>query len=465
MPRHEPTLTIAGVALPASWDGSARVALDGITLDWGRESVYDQPDPTRATVTVIDPGGLWATGATLYGAKLTIARPLAVMFRGSIDSISLEPVVVTSPRGNRPARVWLVTITAIDPAAALAKAIPTGPGPYGAQDANWRFQNAIYGANHWAQALATTRLTELGARADGIVDGFAPTTAAGNWLIGTHPMADKMSLLDLARECYSSVPLAHANYNAQTNRIELGALAPATGLSLTLVSSRITLGPVAGHTLDARLIEQTSGGKITSALGENIATVILNHLVAVPASNITFEGVSRAVSRTDAAISTAPVPTSSPNLGRNVLELNTGIYDAPDQTTFGRIATLSALVVALVAKLNGKPPAPATRFDLERFDFGAAEAILLDTKDQPVPLYLAGALHASLNFYGPLFQLIGGRLTYKKGWTLEAILGPTVTAPATLTVAALVTNTTPLLGDYAPEISLADLGHVTKGLA
>ncbi|WP_146072756.1 hypothetical protein [Cryobacterium sp. Y62] len=88
-PRHLATVTVAGEAIAGDWDGSGRFALDGLRITWGRSDLYDQPSNTTARAVIIDPSGAWASNPDLYGETLTIDRPAARVFRGTIDSIEI----------------------------------------------------------------------------------------------------------------------------------------------------------------------------------------------------------------------------------------------------------------------------------------------------------------------------------------------------------------------------------------
>ena len=470
MPRYAPTVQINGVTLAGSWDGSSRAALDSATLVWGRSDLLGQPDPTKATLDLIDPDGLWGTDPAVYGQSLTITTSLGIMFRGNIDTITMAPVVVFNPVAHREQRVWRVTLDAIDPTAEAGKLIPLGKGVPSTETANNKaFAVVRNGANEWPEEWYAQRLADLGALGTtaGLISGLENAAPYSDHLMRMRTMADGMSLLDLIRECYRVNGVQHVNYNPTTRGIERGTLAPATGLLLYLDGATMRVRPLTGHAIPAQLIEHTTDGEISSTLSENVATVRLLHGSYGTNTSATINGVDMNALEDKDDTTTVAVPNTPANGARNVLEVESGLKSLTRTITQdARPAALATAFAAIVGQLNGKIPAPPVRFDIERFNYGAAaEAVLMATRDLPVPLYLSGAIYNALANFGPMFQLIGGTLTYAQGWTLDAILAPTVTARETLLVAALVTLPNPTLADYDPIITLADLGHVTQGLS
>ena len=468
MPRYAPTVTIKGVAIAGSWDGSSRVALDELTFTWGRTDLYEDPDPTKAVIELIDPSGLWATDPSLYGAALLVTRPLGTVFRGTIDAISLAPLVVYNPATDRQQQVWRVRLDAIDPTADLGKTVPVGMGPNATPNSTaYNYSTIVNGPYEWQVAYAATRIDALSARALSIVNGISRFTGDAVHFIRLRKMAENLSFMDHIRECYNVVPLSHPNYYPGDHKIGRAGLAPSTGVALYQDGYTIRIRPLVGYAIPASQIAHTTDGLIASALSENIATVAVNHAVMGAIESATVGGVGVVSGRvTDDAVAIVAVPNVASNGGHNTLEVQTPILDDATYPAAQRPAALAAAVALAVSQLNGKIPAPPVQFDLERFDYGASvDALLLSTFDQPMPLYLTGAIYNALANFGPLFQLTGGTLTYRQGWTLDAHLAPAMATAATLIVAALVTNPDRVIADYDPTISLADLGHVTQGLA
>ncbi len=119
----------------------------------------------------------------------------------------------------------------------------------------------------------------------------------------------------------------------------------------------------------------------------------------------------------------------------------------------------------LFEQLNGKVSLPRVRFDWSRFEYPAdVTAALIDTYAKPLPLYFPGSVFAAVTDAATEHQVIGGTLTYDHGWTLDATLAPAIRTRGDLTLNQLVTIDAPTLSDFDPDLNVADLGNVTKGV-
>lgn len=117
--------------------------------------------------------------------------------------------------------------------------------------------------------------------------------------------------------------------------------------------------------------------------------------------------------------------------------------------------------------LNGKtvPTGLAYDWELNAPLTPAQDAHLFNTLDVATPVMFPGSDLTGFPNLGPFFQIIGGTLTYREGWRHDLTLAPAPGTVSTLTVDQLVTNPTPTLDQYSPEITIYDLGSVQTGAA
>ena len=464
-------VTLGGRVIASGWDGSDLVAVSGLKIRWGREDAYDDPDPSLLTLKLIDRKGTFVADPERIGQAVTVemVSPARVMFRGTITKPRAERRSVHNPLLNADETVWLVTVTASDPLANLGMAVYAGSAVDG-----WK-----EGAGGWPEVRVNARLAELfAAGASGVVSGFEsiPDTfgspTIGRRLTGQNA-EDARTALELLQQAYRGEPLGVVNYDPATDMVKVGRFAPQAPVALTLTAGLITLTMPTGY--------------------------------VVPASSV---GVSdyELESRVDAAIDVVQVgywwygkdPTLQPGTTnakrvtwikgfiegrtarynprtRRVLKIDTEYmtfdpseYVAGSVDMFNRFpAWLRDSVLAIVNKLNGQLRAPSLIFDAERMPLPAAlEAVIYQPTLQAVPLYFTGSVFNGMTAVGPQFQIIGGTLTYADGWRHDVTVCSTgaAAAAAGVTLGQLVTNPTPTLADFDPDISLADLGLITTGL-
>jgi hypothetical protein len=87
-------LVAAGRTTGGVWP-AAPMALEGVTVKWGRGGPLEQPTPATATVRLFDPTGVWAAGADLIGAPLELSWAAAGTtrryFTGRVGGVAVEP--------------------------------------------------------------------------------------------------------------------------------------------------------------------------------------------------------------------------------------------------------------------------------------------------------------------------------------------------------------------------------------
>lgn len=486
-------MQVGDTILASSWDGSQTiVGLDGVTLPWGRETIYDQVAATVATIRVLDPTGFWATANDLNGQLVLVTRssPARTMFRGRVAELSSQLTVVLNPATRKNQFVWIVTLTVPDIIAALAQTRPVWPTTLVADNGKTPgyFNETCVVPGTYEHALTTpSRIEQL--QQAGLLafvtsaDNPNPMTFYGS---ATVPyidyvwLEDNPSFLSMLADLYGLLPLGHVNYKPSTDSIIIGLPAISAGMSLTYTGGHLVLAPVSGLSIDAgQVIIPAEGPTIESRI-QAAVDLVRSHWTNVP-NSATLIGYFAVT--TDVQVDTPTDRDTGSNTSR-VLDIG-GTWKGYELVTAGfafyqpnaieYAGDLSAGTKSLVDDINGQFTSPDLTFDFRRFAPGDAIAdVLLACYDKPTPLYFAGSILNYLANYGPQFQLIGGTITWHgalagndlpAGWTVDMKLAPTGSSADNVSITALVTNTTPAFQDYDPLITLADLGDVTVGAA
>lgn len=113
-----PTLTIGGAAV-AIGQTADLLAVDALSITWGRASLLEQPTPARASVVLLDrtAGRTMATRTDLIGQRVLVgwsgsdgsAGAVGASFEGRVTDVEVEPAAVRNSAGLmvRAARVTL----------------------------------------------------------------------------------------------------------------------------------------------------------------------------------------------------------------------------------------------------------------------------------------------------------------------------------------------------------------------
>lgn len=459
---YPPTVTIGSELLPSSWDGSGLAALDEVDIDWGRTELYDDVRPTVFKIRVIDPDGTWATSHDRQGDPVTVTVGSRVMARGRVNNVIVGLERVVNPNTDQLVSVWVAVVTISDVQADLASAIVPGPSAY-----NPSFDE--FGDAYWPSSTnPTTRIASImdqGA-SDYVtaiqVPSFSPVYAS--YSFRQYNFSDNRSLLDLITGMYRMIPLAHVNYNPDTETISLGLPADNPGRNLTYTGGVIEISPNAGFEIPANRLELTSAPEVSSTIANAVDVVQINWIRlkvgAIDNRDFVHMKTQSLTDRFDPA-----------EAGRRILQINTDLFYWEDYAV-----ALADDIVALVDGVNGRFDLPELRFDFRRGTTGDSDLdeLLLSVYDQPVSLSFPGSIFASLPNVGSSFQLIGGRLLWhgrrngsklEEGWTVDLRVSPTVGTLTPVTLTSYVTNTTAKLNEFDPDIRWSDLVDVTIGAA
>lgn len=489
------TLTIDGVPISSTWDGTSVVALANIVIPWGRDDLYEPVPPTSFDVYLIDPAGTWATDNDLSGKELVVGDDYLdkIILRGTIAEPSVTRIKTIHPVTSQPMVVWLVKLTGRCRLADLDQARLTGSGAYAANvtlyasnppynDGPWNVPERP--AGWWPSTTDATRLASIMLRGganyiDGIdvpsrlhvALGLADPGPSGT--IIAMRQYNELSALGLISDVLNCYPLGHVNYNPTNNHVELGSTATTGGLALVLDGTTVVVEAVAGITIPAGEIIVPDDATITSTISYAIDTVAVAYSLRDLANVETGVGVATAATQRSIAGSTTD---------RNLV-LETGLFNQYGAyangnalyqrgTLFGQ--ALATLTADLVDDVNGMFAMPPLTFDTRRFEYSDELLdVILDTKDHATPLHFPGSMFEPLANVPVQHQIIGGTLrwvaqaagsTLPAGWVLEATTAPATGTVDPVSISELVTNPTVLFSDFDPSITLATLGLVTIGL-
>lgn len=464
-------ISIGGTVVPSGWDGSNVVAADGLSIEWGRSGPYDDPEPSILTMTLVDRPGTFINDLGRIGQPVVVEMldPARVVFRGTLAKPRAQRRRVYNPLTDADETVWTVTLTAVDPLASMAQAVFPGDARDG-----W-----VEGAGGWSEVYPNQRLNMLWTRgASDLISGYEPVPdIAANPAVGRRlrgqPATEARTALELVQQAYRGVPFGVAGYDPQTNTVALARFTDSSAVRLARVGGKIAVSLPTGQVVPA------------SRVGASSYTLESDAANAIDAVQVSYHyygkdpGIRPGSTDVQRAMYTEGFIEARTNRydarSRRVLKLetqfitfDTSLYENPGfQEQFNRFpAWLLERVTAIVNKLNGQLRVPSLTFDAKRMPLPAAlEALIYRPVAPGVPLYFAGSIYNGMTAVGPQFQIIGGTLRYDNGWSHEVTVcatGPAV--PSTLTIATLSSDTAATIGDFDPDVSLADLGHVSIGL-
>jgi hypothetical protein len=482
--QYPPTLSIDGEPIAGTVLGDGLLPLADIEITWGQADLYAPTAPAVAKVAVLDETGAWSTDNALVGSKLVLTRaPGVVVFRGTIGDVSIDDYAVQDEAGAVH-RVYRTTISATCPLADLDMAVVPGPGVPGSAP-----QTFLYGDDHWPRnSLVNWRNALLAGGAQGgvlrHVDDMAAVSntiaGVGTGLLGRRYLASEgRSLLELVERLYAAYALSHVVYNPATHKLEIGLPAASAGLALVLDAGVIKLSIAAGYMVRAAQVIVEKQAVIRSTVLNAIDAVLVrsefpNSSTGGPDANGNYFEINTLPGGNSTTHPQQAIARTEGARADKTLALDTTVYSPTSAPTV--LADLAAQIAALVSGVNNQFAMPPVTFDFRRFTTGdpALDNLLLDTKSAPTAIYFLGSRFNHLANIGPQFQLIGGVLRWHPqltgslldaGWTQEARLAPTVGVIDNVTIDNLVTNAGPTIEDFDPDITLADLGVISIGLA
>lgn len=440
-----PTVTVAGTVIAPAAPGALPplVAVDALSVGWGRTSLLEHPQPAQASLAVLDTtiGHTLAARTDLIGQLVVLGWAgddggSGVFFRGRITDTSAHRWV--SADGHQTGA--LLSLTAVS--------LEVDAGNY-----------TVAEGTTWPSDSFTTRLSRIAGLMP--ADVFAaPPVLHPSW--GTYTAAavdvSNADALSLLRTLYDSTarpliydPAANLLTYGRRRFIAAGAAGGNVQHSAGLVqeSSRwaATVLTSPGGVLDAQSFDDAAA--LTADVGQRITRAEVSWLNAAAAG-----------AATTAAATIATFPSESA-VGRRSLNVSTW------HTTAAAAGDCLNEWASLATAEQAIPrPDPITwRTARVPFPDAATRAALLAGTESSSWWFLRRSWLPALGMT-PLVGFIGGTIGYAAGeWTSAVRLAPAVNGNPTppLPIRYAASSAAVRLADCAESLTFADLAHVTVG--
>jgi len=290
------------------------------------------------------------------------------------------------------------------------------------------------------------------------------------------PASARANSLDLIARLYrAGEPLGFVNYDPATNVVSQGVTAQASGLRLVYSGGVTQISSVAsnGVVVPADRVAVSDTADATTAAGDSIDAVSVAYVWYGKDPKLSSGAQKRTVYID--SLTERPTARAATSGTHRVLEIDSQLMNL-QQSEFGfdvgptnkAPGALADEIVTKVDTLNGQLRLPPVRFMEKRLPLGSDA--LTWSFFRPVhdgrTIYFPGSKYNRLRGAGPMFQIIGGTLTFDGAWQHEVTLAPAVgNAPGALTIAALFgTTSAATIGSFDPSVRLGDLDNITQGL-
>lgn len=459
MPVAAPHITIDGQPIAESWAPGQAVALDGLSITFGNDSLFEVCDPARLKLEIIDPDGTWSATPQLINSEVIITRDLVDgngnvrLFRGHIRNVKARPATVTDDTGTAH-DVWRATITAYDPLSLLDSDHTPGPAGWDTMvDLRWAI-----GYADWAISHIVERAVALGA-----LSGVEALSS--NRIFMPYEADDLPSLLEVLNDVYSTDGFVCAVYDAPSNKaihtkwpewldsaIGRWALTYTDGVitftSTQSLSTRVVLA--------ADQLEVPDGITINSDTTYRIGQVAASHWVFF---DRTENGKTRAHPKEMINIYTIPGGSTASQLK----------LDARWQLPNDDVGGSDPINEAWVGRFNGRLNHPVIRIRPDRNPSYWSEArlatVLRARPSTTEAYFFAGSMLSQFPGGGPTWAIRGGTLTYEQGWALDLQPIPwadlTVTA---ITIDDICKAPAPTYANFDPDLCWVDFNQISQGV-
>lgn len=416
LPDPLPVVRLAGVDLADTAAGAGPLALEGLSVTWGRTELLAQPQVATASLSLFDASGVWAQSADLIGQPLSLrwtattsAGPQsAVFFYGRVTAAVLTP---------RPDGAAVVALTCSSILNDLANRVPTDTwpvqtmrerraslGPYLAGPvtlpaelrATWLDNSNVVGVTADQQKSALDSLVELYSWCGSDRFTYLPATRASTFIA--------------RRSVSQTAQLARDTTGTGTARENKGAY-------LRTIPISATEGlPFEAHYLDGKMLGYDGGG-----LTRDITTRITRVEVSHPDSSV-VPFVQRTETVMTATVAGAPA-TDEAVLGVRALRQSSGV-------TFNSMVQIAAADLAAMAVREGAGwRVGEVVLDTSLPDCGFeyytqfANLVLTGGEVQSA-VFLQRTILPSLGIR-PVFGIIGGRIEHANGgWRIGMNVAP-----------------------------------------
>lgn len=470
---YQPHVSINGRQLNESRGLHGLSPVADIQIKWGGNDWWENIDPSRLSMTILDPHGELLSLERGVDVTVTIDPLARVLFRGTLDASRATLSHVQNARGEV-VPVWSVEIEAFDPLAALAA--DRQHGPY------YLARNAQINKLHWGRSLIFERHSDLQGRCDPRIIWRYP-----DWMkqlddvlgVPDNPVApyttqQNVSVLTVLRQTARiENPLNRPFYDHERGEVRLvkplaPVTTPARNAEVATINGKISLNRYSVSTAPATELDaahiRADAGRLSLSLKpqDNLyrCAIKSRYLMLRPADtaagiNGTYYEMAeleppRSVSAQLGDGATAELETDL------IFTFNQGVPSA----LYDGLATLMRATHAfrlppVFSVAIGKKALTGERTVFERL-FRAQPTYNLDTDIAEgftlvnTPLQWAGTL--------PSFSVVGGELRYtaRSGWMVTCNPATIPTQPTTGTTLGNVTNALPI-SQAADRYTVADL--------
>lgn len=452
-----PRIWIAGEEVPLSSEGApSHLALDGLQIDWGTTERFSDVVPSTLQFRVLDPSGDWIAGRVLPGVDVKVAYSWDVpgsagtrnMFQGMITSSNITPR--KWEREGQEDWGYVIDITAIDRIGQLGNV----------------FLN--FASNTAATSTSTYRATKINQAAGNTFAAIETDTASHEM---THEVYTNSSALTVLDDIYRGAQIwaeGKPEYDPHTNRIAMGTwgvldawsfagfykdaatgkygIAPSSGPGGSFGG-----GPVVPNwTLPAEFVE--SSGQLSRNLDASL-------------TQITVKGWTNAIGSEAYEYYERKAVTIPNYRGIGDRSLST-------ETKFVTRAFTYAFTLATDAEhCRWRWNIEDVEWDVNRFGgFTNVEAMhqWLQPRTNKQRVFLAGTAHAHLADYYPLYEALGGTITYRDdGWHIAPKLAPWSydldrCEPLRFEQWGSTNATNPTLGEIDQTVRLSDMQYTDR---
>jgi hypothetical protein len=503
--RYPPTLTVGSTVIPAEYDPVGLTGIAEIRIRWGQADRYAPVDPSTVAVDVLDSSGQWSTDPARYGEEITVKIPHPdgvsgprVIFRGAVTETRSRRVVVD----DRP--MWRTTLYATDVLADLARDpltdgrvfVTGGTGmitlePSGeAGGVNqaitapvWVVKDRLWqgGINRYVSAITNPPTVQADQSQGKLGNAQYPTVrAVPSWL-------------DYLYSVWRCVPFVGVVFDPHTRELRGVEAATAKNLTVALVYTggliQMSVTAASGPSpiqLPARRLSYSGDFELSSTIQAAITGIAFRHAFrhwayAEMLGNRWFFAWYSWVDTTEATYLSG---TPSGAVGRNI-DVNLSIVTTdtrapasvqpggaiPEVPDIPNGPPYSDQIMpawrTAVAGVNGFINLPELFYDLGTWPADPViDAYMLTPYARGAAAFLQGSFVSGLPSVPTVVEAISGELHWMNDWEVSMQFAP---VPATYTgggiaINALVTTPEPTLNQYAPGITLGDLGKVTKGI-
>lgn len=430
-----PIVQVSGFDVASGPGGvNTLLAVDGLSVTWGREELLDQPDPGGAHLVLFDPSRTWATSVDRRGAPVTIrysgvdeagVTRSAVFFRGRIGgSPIVTPKTVRDPITGQVVHGSLVELELLGRPVDFGNITPTSNWPE--ETLGQRFDRVVAHVQNRANLLQSGGVMRPFWR-DPKVAPVAPKDQRTilDWLYAVFDSCgqDRMtyqpgpdSIVYLVRKDFGAFRgLAsldwQPNAGPDLSRYRQGAYIATTS---NLVPAGVNGGAAGALYLDGAELEYDAGSAGIT-VPEKISTVVLNHQ----------DSLSTPTTWADRTVELAVAGVS---------EVLTGVRTASVDSLVGwnSYADVAASDLARLVREEGSTwvPTDALRFTTRKSGGFASvdQAAHLLAGHETNAVFFLQRSFVSHYEVRPIYGVMGGTIAYEReGWDLELVASPIVT--------------------------------------